>query len=254
MRMASTPASLASLTALLLSGILVPACSVELPSPGTETPAPDAAAPPGTADAGPHTGPAADAAGPADAAVAPGEPDSGVVDPPPPLEECPDDPSIDRLEQWLASGEGATSPATGSMLVPDGDGYAARIEFLGDEWHVAVVWLANQFEAQVDLSASAGFTLTYSATDDFYVQLRPASHWSGGDKWLTAIPSTGGAIQSHFFSFDPSAWTTHPELGTPDYPFSDAIVEARGLVFVGDTPNQITFTGLRIDGFTPPCL
>src|SRR5687767_14173050 len=63
-------------------------------------------------------------------------------------------PSIDRYQQWLASGEGTTVPATGSLLVPvrGGDRYAARISFLNAEWHVAVVWLANQFDAQVDLS------------------------------------------------------------------------------------------------------
>jgi hypothetical protein len=243
------PRQLPRLTALLLA-IFAPGCIVELAPPGTQTPAPDAAVDtPDTPDAGPTTGPA-------DAATAPGTPDAAIVDPPPPLEECPDDPSIDRIQQWLASGEGATIPATGSMLLPDpdGEGFLARIEFLGTEWHVAVVWPGNQFESQADLSGSAGFTLTYSATDDLYVQLRPASHWSGGDKWLTAIPSTGGQLETHFFSFDPAAWTTLDALGTPDYAFSDAIVEARGLVFVGETPNQITFTGLRIDGFTPPCL
>src|SRR5688500_9953858 len=68
-------------------------------------------------------------------------------------------PSIDRLQQWLASGEGTTVPATGSLLVPvrGGARYAARVTFVNAEWHVAVVWLANEFEAQADLSKSAGF-------------------------------------------------------------------------------------------------
>src|SRR5919112_1589979 len=94
-------------------------------------------------------------------------------------------PSIDRLQQWLASGEGTTVPPTGSLLVPVGRHYAAKVTFVNAEWHVVVVWLGNQFEAQVDLSRSHGFRLSYSATDDLYVQLRPASHWGGGDKWLT---------------------------------------------------------------------
>ncbi|MGW4527228.1 hypothetical protein [Amycolatopsis sp. NPDC004378] len=163
-------------------------------------------------------------------------------------------PSIDRLQQWLASGEGTTVPATGSLLVREGRGYAAKIDFLNAEWHVAVVWLGNRFEAQADLARSAGFRLTYRATDDLYVQLRPASHWSGGDKWLTRVPSTGGKLVTKFFSFKPRAWTSLPELGTPAYSFASALTEARGLVFVGKTPNRLEFRGLRIDGYRPPCL
>jgi hypothetical protein len=163
-------------------------------------------------------------------------------------------PSIDRLQQWLASGEGTTVPATGSLLVPAGRRYAAGVTFLNAEWHVAVVWLGNRFEAQADLSRSAGFLLTYRATDDLYVQLRPASHWSGGDKWLTRVPSTGGRLVTKFFSFSPRKWTSLPELGTPSYSFASALREARGLVFVGKTPNELEFRGLRIDGYRPPCL
>ncbi|QWF84018.1 hypothetical protein [Amycolatopsis sp. CA-230715] len=162
-------------------------------------------------------------------------------------------PSIDRLQQWLASGEGTTVPATGSLLVREGDRYAAKVRFLKAEWHVIVVWLGNQFEAQADLSKSSGFWLTYSATDDLYVQLRPASHWSGGDKWLTKVPSTGGKLEKRFFSFSPDAWTWLPELGKPSYSFASALGEARGLVFVGKTPNTLDFRALPIDGYQPPC-
>jgi hypothetical protein len=165
-------------------------------------------------------------------------------------------PSIDRLQQWLASGEGTTVPAAGSMLVPvrGRDNYAARITFVNTEWHVAVVWLGNEFEAQADLSRSAGFLLTYSATDDLYVQLRPASHWSGGAQWATRIPSTRGRTVTRFFSLRPQAWTSVPELGAPAHSFVSAVSEARGLVFVGKTPNEIEFRGLRIHRYTPPCL
>jgi hypothetical protein len=164
-------------------------------------------------------------------------------------------PSIDRLQQWLASGEGTTVPATGSLLVPvrGRDRYAARITFVNAEWHVAVVWLGNQFEAQADLSRSAGFRLTYSATDDLYVQLRPASHWSGGAQWATRVPSTHGRTVTRFFSFRPGAWTAVAELGAPAHSFASAISEARGLVFVGKTANELEFRGLRIDRYTPPC-
>ncbi|MBB1151938.1 hypothetical protein [Amycolatopsis dendrobii] len=168
-------------------------------------------------------------------------------------DEC-STPSINRLQKWLASGEGTTVPPTGSLLVPEGDGYAAKIAFQNNEWHVAVVWLGNQFDAQADLSHSAGFWLTYSADDDFYVQLRPASHWSGGDKWLTRIPSTGGQLVRTFFPFDASSWTWLPELGQPQYTFASALTEARGLVFVGKTPNSLDFRELLIDGYQPPCL
>ena len=165
-------------------------------------------------------------------------------------------PSIDRFQQWLASGEGPTAPATGSLLVPvpgHRPEYTAKVAFLGAEWHVAVLWLGNQFEAQADLSRSAGFLMTYRATDDLWVQLRPASHWSGGDKWVTRVPSTGGRLVTRFFSFRPASWTTLPELGAPSYPLASALREARGLVFVGKTPNQLEFRGLRVDGYRPPC-
>jgi hypothetical protein len=170
-----------------------------------------------------------------------------------PADASPGTPSIDGYTQWLASGEGTTVPATGSLLVRQGNAYAAKVAFLNTEWHVAVLWLGNQFEAQADLSRSKGFTLTYSTTDDLYVQLRPASHWSGGDKWLTLIPSTGGQLVTTFFSFSPDSWTTLPELGTPAYSFASALGEARGLVFVGKTANTLDFRGLRIDGYEPPC-
>ena len=163
-------------------------------------------------------------------------------------------PSIDRLQQWIASGEGTTVPATGSLLVREGNRYAAKVTFLNAEWHVVVLWLGNQFEAQADLSKSAGFWMTYSATEDLYVQLRPASHWSGGDKWLTLVPSTGGRLVTKFFSFAPGKWTTLPELGTPAYSLASALTEARGLVFVGKTANKLEFRGLRVDGYRPPCL
>ncbi|MFC7532026.1 hypothetical protein [Actinoplanes sp. GCM10030250] len=181
-------------------------------------------------------------------------------------------PSIDRLQQWLASGEGTTVPATGSLLVPAGRNrpapptgslpaaaggnsrYTAKISFVNAEWHVAVVWLANQFEAQADLSRSAGFRLTYSATDDLWVQLRPASHWSGGAQWATRIPSTHGRTVSRFFSLRPQAWAAVPELGAPAHSFESAISEARGLVFVGKTANELEFRGLRVDRYTPPCV
>ncbi|GLY47140.1 hypothetical protein [Lentzea sp. NBRC 102530] len=164
-------------------------------------------------------------------------------------------PSIDRLQQWIASGEGATEPATGSILVPKGrHGHTAKIKFLADDWAVMVVWLGNKFEAQADLSTSHGFWMTYRATNDLYVQLRPAEFWSGGDKWVTKIPSTGGELVKRFFSFKTKDWTYLPALGKPSYPLADALDDARGLVFVGNTKNDLEFTSLKIDGYRPPCV
>jgi hypothetical protein len=216
------------------------------PEPPGGEPPPDARRPSDPADADAGGTPGTADAGPAGAPDA--RPDDGL----PPLEECAT-PSIDRIQQWLASGEGQTVPATGTMLVRDGEQYVARVQFVGAEWHVAVVWIGNQFESQFDLSASRSFTLTYEATDDLWVQMRPGAHWSGGDKYVTAIPSTGGQLVTRTFSFEPSAWTTLPELGVPDYPYAEALRDVRGLVFVGETANTIVLRGLRIDGFTPPC-
>lgn len=165
-------------------------------------------------------------------------------------------PSIDRLQHWLASGEGASVPATGSLLVPvrgHRKDYAAKVELLNAEWHVLVVWLDNQFEGQADLSRSAGFWLTYSATEDLYVQLRPAFKWSGGDQWLTTVPSTRGRQVTRFFSLRPEAWTSLPELGAPPHTFAATLPAARGLVFVGKTANRLDFRGLRFHNYTPTC-
>ncbi len=45
-----------------------------------------------------------------------------------------------------------------------------------------------------------------------------------------------------------------PELGLPAHTFESVLPEARGLVFVGKTPNKLEFRRLRIDRYTPPCI
>jgi hypothetical protein len=242
--------------ALLLCGVLYSAGCLPpgAPTPGAgngvDSPPPTTTDPPapgptgGNADAGSPAQATPDLAGPVS-----GSPDLGST----PLTECTTAPSLDRLQNWIASGEGTTVPATGSILVKSGSQYVGKIGFVNAEWHVVPVWTANKFDGQADFSKSASLTLTYSATDDFYVQVRPASHWDGGDKWLTKIPKTSGQVQTKVISFAAQNWTTLPELGTPVYSLADALKEVRGLVFVGKTVNQIEFHGLRVEGYVPPC-
>ncbi|MBC7533264.1 MAG: hypothetical protein H7318_16965 [Oligoflexus sp.] len=77
------------------------------------------------------------------------------------------------------------------------------------------LWLKNVFDAEVDLSASAVFTVTYSATADLYLQLRPSFAWDGGAKHLVKIPSTGGQSKSLTVDFKESSWTFLESLGKP---------------------------------------
>jgi hypothetical protein len=169
----------------------------------------------------------------------------------PPLEECMSQASIDRLTQWTASGEGTTVPATGSILVKDGADYVGKVEFVGAEWHVIPVLVANKFDVTADLSKSSGITLTYSATAELHVQLRSKSHWSGGDQYATTIPSTNGKVETHFFSFAEANWKSL--FGAPVLSYADTLKEGMGLVFVGNSQNTVVFSGLRIDGYMPPC-
>jgi hypothetical protein len=169
-----------------------------------------------------------------------------------PLAACTK-PTIDHLGLWLASGEGTTVPATGTILVREGEGTVGKVSLVGGQWHVIPVYVENRYDASHDLSASSGFQLTYSATTDHYVQIRPASHWDGGAKYLTKIPATGGQRQTRFFPFAASSWTTLAELGQPTYPLADALKEVRGMVFVGKTPGDIVYYGLRFDGYAPAC-
>lgn len=168
-----------------------------------------------------------------------------------PLEECQGKASLDRLTSWQASGEGLTVPATGSILVQEGEGYVGKVQFVGAEWHVIPVLLANQFGETVDLSTSAGITLTYSATAELHVQLRSESHWSGGNQYATSIPSTGGQKETVHLSFAPGDWASL--FGAPALSYADTLKEGMGLVFVGNSENTIVFYGLRVDGHSPPC-
>lgn len=171
----------------------------------------------------------------------------------PPIEECVGTPSVDRLTQWIASGEGSTQPASGSILVKEGEEYIAKVHFLeGSSWAVVPIYIANKYGSTADLSTSRGLSVTYSATAELHVQLRTFSHWSGGAQYATTLPSTAGQKQTLFISFGAENWASL--FDPPALSWADSLKEAMGFVLVGPPgDNEITVYGLRIDGWTPPC-
>jgi len=212
------------------------------------SPAADAAPP--AADAASDAIIAPDGALPADlAAIA----DTVVADAPPPLPACPKA-SVDHLEIWTAHG-GSLRPPTGSnLLIKDGDRHYMKVEFLpGSQWHEAVVPVANSLSRKADLSASKGFTITYSATADVWLQLRPLTHPHGGEQHTFKLPATGGMVQDLFVPFAPEAWGML--LGNPTFPFAEAVREANFFNFIAPpaSANVIVVRGLRFDGYVPSC-
>jgi hypothetical protein len=171
----------------------------------------------------------------------------------PPLAACAK-PSVDHLTQFLAW-SGTTTPPTGSNAISkDGNKTVGKISFKNcTGWCQLVVPINNSLGAQVDLSKSAGFLITYSSTADINMQMRPASRYDGGDKWLAFLPSTGGQMKELFYPFLPEAWYWLNRLGKPTYPFTTAVKDVRSFVFVSQVPNELTFYGFRIDGHDPAC-
>jgi hypothetical protein len=168
------------------------------------------------------------------------------------LTEC-NGPSIDRLKGFNATSEGTMVPQSGTLLVQEGDGYVAKVEWLNAEWHVVPVLVANLYDTSVDLTASYGFELTYSATDKFWIQMRSAAHWTGGTQYHAEIPGTAGQVQTFVVPFAAENWAGHPQLGTPDWSYASNLADVRALVFVGNTANVLAVSGLRIEGYEPPC-
>jgi hypothetical protein len=171
----------------------------------------------------------------------------------PALDPC-SGPAVDRLEIWEAHGGNLKPAVGGNLLVKDGDRYYAKVDFLpGGEWHEIVVPIVNSLAKKVDLTKSKGFWLTYSATADLWVQLRPLSHAHGGEQYTAKLPSTAGLLQEVFISFAPAAWGML--LGTPPFPYDQALRDANFFNFIGPpgTANAVTINGLRIDGHVPPC-
>jgi hypothetical protein len=212
-------------------------------SPGTGGASTGGATGTGGASTGGSGGSVPDAGSAADTGAAP---DGGTA-----LMECPK-PSIDRITAWNATGEGTTKPMSGSLLVKEGDHYVAKQEFVGGDWHVLEVFIANAYGSSADLTNDASFTLTYSSTNDLWLQMRASNHYSGGAQWVTKIPSTGGQKMTQTFSLDPSKWTTI-ELGKPSWTYAEARQKACGFVFVGDKPNVIAFWSLRFEKYVPMC-
>ena len=193
----------------------------------------------------PDTGPAPDASLPADLAT--------EVAPVPPLAACAK-PSVDHLEIWTAHGGSLRPGVGGNLLIKEGERHYMKVEFLpGGEWHEIVVPIANSLAKKADLSASKGFTITYSATSDLWVQLRPLSHPHGGEQHTAKLPATGGMMQELFVPFAPASWGML--LGTPTFPFADAVRDANFFDFVGPpaSANVFVVRGLRFDGYVPPC-
>ena len=171
----------------------------------------------------------------------------------PPLTPCPK-PSVDHLESWRAHGGSLRPAAGGTILTQDAGKTIARVEFLpGSEYHEIVVPVVNDQTKKVDLTSSAGFTITYSAVADLHVQLRPLSYAHGGAQWTAKLPATGGMTRELFVPFVQGTWGNL--LGPPPFPFSQALRDANFFDFVGPpgTANTFIVRGLRFDKHVPPC-
>jgi hypothetical protein len=169
-----------------------------------------------------------------------------------PLMECPGA-SLDRLQKWLAhtliTGAGGDS----SILVAEGNRQVARARFPGGNWSEVVVLLGNAADASVDLSKSAGFSITYSATADLWIEMRGTVQLHGGDQHAVKLPATGGMTMTRFVPFTAAAWTYVPELGKPTVAFPEVVRTANMFDIVGNAANTVAFSGLRFDNYLPPC-
>ena len=116
-----------------------------------------------------------------------------------------------------------------------------------------VVLVANSATGQADLTKFGGMTITYSATAEVYMQLRPATKEHGGDQHIVKLPSTNGMFATKYYPFTSDSWTFHPELGKPTFPLETALKTARLLDFV--SPRAVTFVvqSLRFGEYAPPC-
>jgi hypothetical protein len=160
-------------------------------------------------------------------------------------------PSIGRLQQWTAHAN--TIPATGSLLVKQGERFVAKVRFMGGVWSEVVMPPSNSLATVADLSKSAGFTITYSASADLWVQVRGSVQPHGGDQHVVRLPATAGKSETLSVRFSPDQWTFLPALGKPRVALSDVLKSVTILNFVGNTANDVTFHDLRFDNHLPMC-
>ena len=156
------------------------------------------------------------------------------------------------MQQWLAHafvGAGNRS----SLLSMEGGRYVAKGQFPGGNWSEIVVLIGNAESAAVDLSKSKGFEITYSATAPLWMQMRGNVKLHGGDQHVVALPATGGMTVTKFVPFEPAAWTFAPGLGKPTHALADVVKSASFFDIVGNAANTVKFSGLRFDGYVPPC-
>jgi hypothetical protein len=142
-----------------------------------------------------------------------------------------------------------------SILVAEGNHQIARATFTGGgaNWSEVVVLLGNAVDAAIDLGKSAGFTITYSATADFFIEMRGTVQLHGGDQHSVKLAATGGMTVSLFVPFDPAAWSFVPGLGSPTVAFADVLRTANMFDIVGNSANEVSFSGLRFDNYLPAC-
>ena len=124
------------------------------------------------------------------------------------------------------------------------------MQFIGAEWHVVPVLIANQFDVTADLSkaaASPHLQRDLRAARAAALQVPLERRRSVRDH----VASTSGQKQTSFLSFAEANWKSL--FGAPALSFADTLKEGMGLVFVGNSENTLVFYGLRIDGYSPPC-
>jgi hypothetical protein len=164
------------------------------------------------------------------------------------LTECAT-PSLGRFQDWRA--HAFSVPAAGSLLVKEGDRYVMKVKFTGANWGEAVLNLGNGGVA-VDLSKSAGFTVTYTASTDVGIQIRGNVQPHGGDQHVAVLPASA-APKTLSFRFVPEDWTFLPGLGRPSVALADVIKSALIFDIVSRTANDVTISSLRFDNYVPTC-
>lgn len=168
-----------------------------------------------------------------------------------PITECTEA-SLDRFQTWRAHANVASGGGP-NLLVKRGERYVARMRFPGGVWSEVVVDIANASNVPVDLSASAGFSITYSATANLWMQLRGSVQPHGGDQHVVLLPATGGGVETRTYAFSPDAWTFQPNLGKPTVALAAVLKSALFFDIVGNTANTVEISGLRLAGYSPPC-